>query len=142
VKRSIKDGTLLSMTKAFAHVFLQLLVTLLGAVYGFSGSAQSHGLDYDVEKEIGLVGPPKVENGRVVGVLIRQPGTLLKALGIQEGEAVVQLNGESLADAASVLVLIDLLANAQAFEVIVESTSGARRVIRCASRLAISCSGP
>jgi len=48
---------------------------------------------------------PYVENGQVAGARIGRPGSLFRAVGIERGDVVVQVNGESLTSAQSVLQL-------------------------------------
>jgi type II secretory pathway component PulC len=84
---------------------------------------------------------PYVENGQVAGARIGRPGSLFRALGIERGDVVVQVNGESLTGAQSVLQLITGLAHAQSFELVVRSPTGAARTVRCANRQT-GCTGP
>jgi len=83
--------------------------------------------------EIGRV-MPYVENNQVAGVRINQPGSLLTALGIDAGDVVVQLNGESLASVLGVQQFMVELAHAQSFELVVRSPTGTTRTVRCAER--------
>ena len=89
--------------------------------------------DQSLADVIGTIAP-YVENGEVVGARIGRPGSLFRALGIEHGEVVVQVNGESLTSAQSVLRLITGLAHAQSFELVVRSSTGATRTVRCADR--------
>jgi hypothetical protein len=84
-----------------------------------------------------------VENGEIVGVRIDRPGTLLKPLGIEPGDIVVQLNGESLAKAefGAFSRFAVVLAHAQSFELVVRSRNGETRTVSCANRQA-GCTGP
>src|SRR6185369_1849628 len=79
--------------------------------------------------EIGRV-MPYVENNQVAGVRINQPGSLLTALGIDAGDVVVQLNGESLASVLGVQQFMVELAHAQSFELVVRSPTGTTRTVR------------
>ena len=84
---------------------------------------------------------PYVENGQVAGARIGRPGSLFRAVGIERGDVVVQVNGESLTSAQSVLQLITGLAHAQSFELVVRSPTGATRSVRCVNRQT-GCTGP
>ena len=77
---------------------------------------------------------PYVENGQVAGARIGRPGSLFRAVGIERGDVVVQVNGESFTSAQSLLPLLAELAHAQSFELVVRSSAGATRTVRCADR--------
>ena len=84
-----------------------------------------------------------VENGAIVGVRIDRPGTLLKPLGIEPGDVVVELNRENLAKAefGAFSRFAVVLVHAQSFELVVRSPNGETRTVRCANR-ETGCIGP
>jgi type II secretory pathway component PulC len=90
--------------------------------------------------EIGTIAP-YVESGQVVGAIIGRPGSLFRALGIEHGDVVLQVDGQSLTSPQRVLQLITGLARAQSFELVVRSRNGETRTVRCANRQA-GCTGP
>src|SRR6516162_7182671 len=109
-----------------------LVITVLICGYCFEVSAQpddptkvwTQSEWQALADEIGTIAP-YVENGQIVGARIGRPGSLFRALGIEHGDVVVQVNGESLTSAQSVLELITGLAHAQSFELVVRSPTGA-----------------
>ena len=128
------------------RIFVAMLMLLLNS-YSLAVVAQrvvEPPLGLTPSEEVAAVGyfAPKVENGQIVGILSNRPGVLLKSLGIQSGDIILELNGEAFTGPGAISRFVLVLTQASSFDMVVRSSDGAVRTIHCAKRVTSTCSGP
>jgi general secretion pathway protein C len=74
---------------------------------------------------------PRYEEGQMIGVQLNaiKPGSLFETVGLQDGDTIVEFNGQSLGSPADSAQFLQQLIDGNGFEVLVEDDAGAERTL-------------